>query len=233
MKEKMSNYRRSALFVGILFIIGTLSGILSSVITAPMMGHTDFPQNLAAAETSWILGSLLILVMGLPLAMIPAVLYPIFKKQNETLAQGAVLFRRVLEAVRYLALVICMLLMLSAGKLSLDRPVQQTIITLLINATDWIELLLAIVFSIGTMMISVLFFQMRLVPRWLSGWGIVGAVLYFIAPFVSLISPLHPAFGFESRIGFLIGPLAVQEMIFAVWVIIMGFNHPAPEQSML
>ena len=222
----MSNYRRSALIVGILFIIGTLSGILSGMITSPMMGHAEFPLNLAAAETRWILGTLLILVMGLPLAMIPAVLYPIFKKQNETLAQGAVLFRGVLEAVCYLALVACMLLMLSVGKLSLDQQAQQTITTLLTNATDWIELLLAIVFSIGSLMISVLLYQMRLVPRWLSGWGIVGAVLYFIAPFFSLLFHQHPAFGFESWIGFLIGPLAVQEMFFAVWVIIKGFNPP-------
>jgi len=222
----MSNYRRSALIVGILFIVGTLSGILSSVITAPIMGHTEFPQNLAAAETRWILGTLLILVMGLPLAMIPTVLYPLFKKQNEILAQGAVLFRGVLEAVCYLALVICMLLMLSAGKLSLDRPVHQTITTLLSNASDWIELLLAIVFSIGSLMISVLLYQMRLVPRWLSGWGIVGAVLYFAAPFFSLLLHQHPAFGFEIWIGGLIGPLAVNEMVFAVWVIIKGFNPP-------
>lgn len=222
----MSNYRRSALIVGILFIIGTLAGILSGLITAPMMENTEFPQNLAAAETRWILGTLLILVMGLPLAMIPAVLYPLFKKQNEILAQGAVLFRGVLEALCYLALVACMLLMLSAGKLSLARPVQQSISTLLTNATDWIELLLALVFSIGSMMISVLLFQMRLVPRWLSGWGIMGAALYFIAPFFSLFLHQHPAVGFESWIGFLIGPLAVQEMVFAVWVIIKGFNPP-------
>ncbi len=39
------------------------------------------------------------MLMGLSLAMVPVLLYPIFKKHNEVLAFGAVLFRGVFEQV--------------------------------------------------------------------------------------------------------------------------------------
>ena len=91
----MNTYRKTAVIVGILFIIGTVSGILSGVMTAPITAGATYPLNVSASETQWIIGTLLILVMGFPLAMIPVLLYPIFKKHNEVLALGAVLFRGV------------------------------------------------------------------------------------------------------------------------------------------
>jgi hypothetical protein len=48
--------------------------------------------------------------------------------------------------------------------------------------------------------------------------------LYFAAPFASLLSPQHPALSFDTYLGFLIGPLALEEMVFAVWLLVKGFN---------
>jgi len=73
----MNTYRKTAVIVGILFIIGTASGILSGVITAPISIGTTFPHNIAASETQWIAGTLLVALMGLSLAMMPVMLYPI------------------------------------------------------------------------------------------------------------------------------------------------------------
>ena len=82
-----------------------------------------------------------------------------------------------------------------------------------------------IVFSVGTLMIFTLFYQTRLIPRWLSGWGFIGAVLYFIAKIVSMFSPLHLAPDIGVGIGLLLIPTAIQEMVFAVWMIVKGFNR--------
>ena len=72
--------RKTAVIVGILFIIGTVSGILAGVFTAPIQAGSTYPLNVSASETQWIIGTLFILLMGLSLAMIPVLLYPIFKK---------------------------------------------------------------------------------------------------------------------------------------------------------
>ena len=228
----MNTYRRTAVTVGILFIIGTVSGILSGVVTTPVMSEATYPLNISASDPQWILGTLLILIMGFPLAMIPVFLYPIFKKHNEVLALGAVLFRGVLEAVCYTGMVISMFLLLTVSQLyaktgAVDAVNLQALGTTLIATVNWGNLILAIVFSVGALMIYTLFYQTRLIPRWLSGWGFVGAVLYFFAPLVTLFVSRNMVLSLDSEFGFLMIPLAIQEMVFAVWMIVRGFDSSA------
>ncbi len=226
---KMKPYRKISILVGVLFLVGTISGILSVAVTQPLLAAGD-PQAIAAHETQWITGSLLILVMGLPLAMVPVALFPILRKQNEVMAIGAIVFRGVLEAITYLLMVLCWLMLLSVGRQAslvtdaLELSNLTALGTLLLSTGKWLELLLAIVFSIGSIMINFLLYQLKVVPRWLSGWGLAGSIVYFLAPFVCLLSPAHPAFSLDSSIGFLIGPLAVQEMVFAIWLLAKGFR---------
>ena len=227
----MKTYRKTAVIVGILFIIGTVSGILSGVVTAPIQAGTTYPLNVSASETQWLIGTLLILLMGFPLAMIPVLLYPIFKQHNEVLAFGAVLFRGVFEMVCYLIPAISQFLLLTVSQIhgtpgAADGADLQAIASLLIATFDWSSLLLGLVFSIGGMMIYVLFYQTRLVPRWLSGWGFIGAVLYFIAHLDGIFGS-QQVLSFDSGLGFLMAPLAIQEMVFAVWLIVKGFNPSA------
>jgi hypothetical protein len=224
--------RKTAVIVGILFIVGTASGILSNGVLAAIMAGSAYPLNVSASATQWIIGPLLILLMGYSLAMIPVMLYPIFKKHNEVLAFGAVLFRGILEAVLYTVMVLSMLLLLTVSEIygktgAANVSNLQTLGSLLTASGYWVSQILSLVFSIGTLMICALFFQTRLVPRWLSGWGFIGAVLYFFANFVSMFGPLHIAPSIDSGVGLLMIPLAIQEMVFAVWLIVKGFNPSA------
>ena len=162
--------------------------------------------------------------------MIPVLLYPIFKKHNEVLAFGAVLFRGVLEQVCETLLVISMFLLLTVSEIygktgAADASNFQTLGSMLIAAGHWIQNINGIVFSVGTLMIFALFYQTRLIPRWLSGWGFIGAMLYFFVKIVSMFSPLHLAPDIGVGIGLLLVPTAIQEMVFAVWMIVKGFNR--------
>jgi len=218
------------MIVGILFIIGTVSGVLAGVFQAPIQAGSTYPLNVSAFETQWIIGALLTLLMGLSLAMVPVMLYPIFKKHNEVLAFGSVLFRGVLEQVGETLLAISFFLLLTVseiyGKTGVaDASIFQTLGSMLIASGDWIQMIGGIVFSVGTLMIFALFYQTRLIPRWLSGWGLIGAVLYFIAEIVCMLSPLHTSPDIGVGIGLLLIPTAIQEMVFAVWMIVKGFNR--------
>ena len=108
-----------------------------------------------------------------------------------------------------------------------DDSYFQTLGTVLLASVYWTEHLLAIVFSLGALMIYYLFWRSKLVPRWLSGWGFVGALLYLAAPLLNMFVPLHPPLSVESGVGILMVPLALQEMVFALWLIIKGFNRSA------
>jgi Domain of unknown function (DUF4386) len=62
-------------------------------------------------------------------------------------------------------------------------------------------------------------YQAKLVPRWLSVWGLAGAPLMLSAGLLSLFGSSSTALNI-----FFVLPLALQEMVFAVWLIIKGFN---------
>jgi hypothetical protein len=78
--------RKAAITVGALFIIGDIAGVLSYVVTGGLLDGPDALTKIAANQSHLALGALLVLTMGLALAMIPVVMYPIFKKYNEVLA---------------------------------------------------------------------------------------------------------------------------------------------------
>lgn len=225
----MNTNRKTAVLVGLFFIIGTVAGILSGIVTGPVLDASDYLTQVDANEGSVILGALLVLVMGFPLAMIPAMMFPIFRKYNEPLALGAVIFRGVLEAVTYMVIAICWLLLIpvsqefvNAG--AADAPTIQAVGTILRQAVYWTEHLLALVFTIGALMLYWLFYKTKLIPSWLALWGFFGAILYFAAPIFNMFDPLHPALSLGVKWGNLMAPLAIQEMVFALWMIIKGFN---------
>jgi hypothetical protein len=212
--------RKTAVIVGVLFIIGTVAGVLSAVFTGSTFSDPDYLIKVSENQTQIIIGALCVLIMGFALAMVPVMLFPIFKKHNEALALGAVLFRGALEAFTYIAMVISWFLLVSLGQAyttagALDASYFQTLGTLLLEAGGWINQILAIVFSLGALMIYYLFYQSKLIPRWLSIWGLVGGVLYLFVPLVGIFGP---------NVELLMVPLALQEMVLAVWLIVKGFN---------
>jgi hypothetical protein len=73
----MTTHRKTAIIVGVLFIIGTVAGILSSILTGPILGAADYLNQVVVNERQIIIGALLVLVMGFALAMIPVVMFPI------------------------------------------------------------------------------------------------------------------------------------------------------------
>jgi len=228
----MNTYRKTAIIVGILFIIGTVAGISSGIVTGPLLSDPNYLTAVAANESSIVLGALLVLVMGFPLAMIPAMMFPIFRKYNEPLALGAVVFRGVLEAVTYIVIAICWLMFIPVGQAFLnagaaDSATFQAMGTFIKQAIYWTEHILALVFTIGALMLYWLFYKTKLIPSWLALWGFFGAILYFAAPIFNLFDPQHPALSLGVKWGNLMAPLAIQEMVFALWMIIKGFNSSA------
>ena len=77
-------------------------------------------------------------------------------------------------------------------------------------------------FCLGALMYYTLFYRSRLVPRWLSGWGVAGVLLMLTASLLALFSN-SPVTGYTL----LILPLAVQEIVLAIWLLVKGFN-PSP-----
>ena len=78
----MDANRRAAVIVGVLLIVGTLAGVLSAVVTNPILSASDFLASIAANANQLVIGALLMLAMGLSLAMVPVVMYPISRRYS-------------------------------------------------------------------------------------------------------------------------------------------------------
>ena len=100
------NSRKTAITVGMLYIIGTVAGILSLVFTGPILESQDYLVQISMNPNQIVLGALFVLTMGLGLAMVPVVMFPILKNYNRVLALGYVLFRGALEDIIYIVFVI-------------------------------------------------------------------------------------------------------------------------------
>ncbi len=225
----MKTYRKTAIIVGVLYIIGTVAGVLSVVATGPILGASDLLAKVAANPNQLTTSALLVLLMGLPLAMVPVMLFPIFRKINEVLAVGYVVFRGALETVTYIASVITWLFLLIVGREYVaagapDASYFQTLGALLRDGHDAITTILIIVFSLGALMLYYVLWQSQLVPRWISGWGVFAILLHLATGFLIMFQ-LQTAF---STINMAMNlPIGLQEMVMAVWLIAKGFNPSA------
>ena len=225
----MNTNRRTAIIVGVLYIIGTVAGILSVVFSTPILNGPDFLSKVSANENQFIIAALFVLLMGLALALVPVMLFPILKKQNEALALGYVVFRGALETVTYIALVISWFLLLilsreyvAAG--ALDTSYFQTLGALFLKGNDSISTILAIVFCLGALMLYYLLYRSKLIPRWISVWGFIAITLHLATGFLIIFQLMSPFSTINLVTNF---PIFLQEMVMAVWLIVKGFNPSA------
>ncbi len=76
--------------------------------------------------------------------------------------------------------------------------------------------------GIGAFLYYFVLYTARLIPRWLSGWGLVGAALIVVS---TVMAGLAQEFGFTTVNTMLSIPIGLQEMVLAVWLIVKGFNQ--------
>ena len=226
----MDTNRRTAIIAGVLFIIATAASLLGSGFTGSIVGAPDYLVQIAANKNLVVLGALLTFVAAAGSAGIAISLYPVLRKHNEGLALGAVGFRLV-EAVFYIVGALALLSLLSLGQEyasagSQAAPTLQALGTLLLAVRSWAGFVFGVIsFCLGAAMYYYVMYRSRLVPRWLSAWGLAGLALLF--SMALLIAFGERASGPSGLLVLLAVPLAIQEMALAVWLIVKGFNPSA------
>ena len=221
----MNSNRKTAIIVGVLFIIATVASSLYYVILDPVLNTPDYLTKVSENANQVIIGVLLYLIDCAAVVVIPIMLFPIFKKHNEALAIGYV-GSRIIESVTLIVGHISLLSLLTLSQeyvqaAAADASHFQILGALLLSVVDWTHLLgVEIVFTLTALILNYLLYQSKLVPRFLSVWGLIGAVLLLASGFLGMFG-LRPASPISM---FFTLPIAVQEMVFAVWLIVKGFN---------
>jgi hypothetical protein len=83
---------------------------------------------------------------------------------------------------------------------------------------------LLLAFGIGGLLYYLLFYRSRLIPIWLSTWGIGGVVLPMLAGVLVIFGTISPLSTAQVALAV---PIGVQEMMLAVWLIVKGFDRSA------
>jgi hypothetical protein len=220
-KLKLS-FRKIAVITGVIFIIATVVVFVADALTPGLTG-TDYLTRFSAHANQVAAGAFAYLVSAFASAGIAIAMYPVMKGSNAGLALGSVVFR-ALEAVFYMVEVVILLSLLTLGQQfttagAADRTLLQAIGNLLVSVREHAALVAVFAFCLGAFMYYYLFFQSRLIPRWLSGFGIAAIILMMVACVLALFSGNL----ITSYIP-LAAPIALQEMVLAVWLIVKGFN---------
>ena len=222
---KLNSTRKIAVVTGVIFIIATVAALLAAAVE-PILTGTDYLTKISANANQVATDAFFYLIAAFTSLGIAISLYPVLKGSNAGLALGSVVFR-TLEAVFYMVAVVSLLSLLTLSQQftaagAPDRTSLQAVGSLLLSLRDHATLLGVFAFSLGAFMYYYLFFQSRLIPRWLSGWGIVAIILMLVACLLALFSD-NPVTGYTL----LVIPIALQEMVLAVWLIVKGFNPSA------
>jgi len=225
----MKSYRGNAIAVGVLFIACSAASILSAVPLGSTLDDPDYLSKLAVSDNAVVTTALIEFVWAATGAGIAIGLYPILRLFNPALALGSVA-ARVVENVFVLIGTLSLLVLLTVSQQSLApgsaAPSSfQATGDALLAVRDWVHGFVALLaFGIGVLMYYYVFYRSRLVPRWLSGWGLAGAALMLVA---TVYSGFTQDFGFTTVTTVLSIPIGLQEMVLAVWLIAKGFSAPA------
>ena len=220
----MNPSRKIAVTAGVIFIVATVAAVVAAALT-PSLTTADYLTQFSTHATQVAVGAIFYLIAAFTSAGIAVSMYPVMKKAGAGLALGSVVFR-ALEAAMYMAAVVTLLALLKLGQGftaagTADRASLQAIGNSLVSVHDSASLLGVFAFCLGAFMYYYLFFQSRLIPRWLSAFGIAAIILMTTACVLSLLSG-SPITGYIP----LVLPIAVQEMVLAIWLLAKGFSVP-------
>ncbi len=225
----MNYFRKLAISAGILFILYTSVDLLGFLFMGPL---TATNYLVSVSENAGLVGTgaFLSLIGGACASGIAISLYPVLKKFNPVLALGAVGFRisegvlRFISVSVLLSIITLSQLYVKAG--APDSSYYQTLGALLSAVRLWVGSgvgqLLA--FSIGCTLYYIIFYQTRLVPRWITVWGLVFGILGIVSTALVSTGLIAP---FSTEHIVMVIPMLPQEIVLAVWLIVKGFNPSA------
>lgn len=223
----MKPTRRISIIAGTLFILAT-SGTLIAEGIAPELTGTDYLAGVAAGSGTMATALLLQLFAAGCSVGIAIVLYAVLRRTHPTLALGAVVFREI-EAVFYLVGVVSLMTVLSIA--TAHAPAAggpspwQTVSDTLRSAHDRAGVVAVSAFVVGGLLYYIALYRTRLIPRWLSGWGIAALPLMGMACGLAVYADA-PVTNYVP----LAAPIGIQEIVFGIWLLAKGFDAVEPSQ---
>ncbi|HHB83077.1 MAG TPA: DUF4386 domain-containing protein [Devosia sp.] len=223
----MTSDKKIAVWTGIFFILATAMGVASGILLGPLLGGPDYLLSMSENSSTAMLSTFLNLIMAGAVIAIAIAIYPIINRTNETLAAGYLAARTsegillAISGVAWLGLASMGAEFIQAGQPESSHF--QTLADLLVSSsTATFTFGANITFGVTALMLNYFFIKTNLVPRIISIWGFVGGALILILGSMKILGlPIS-----SIEVAFTV-PIALNEMVLAIWLIVKGFSSPA------
>jgi Domain of unknown function (DUF4386) len=224
----MSSTRKTALIAGALFVITFLTSIPAALLLyTPVLDHASYIVG-AGADTHVALGAFLEVLLIVANVGSAVVLFPVLKRQNESLALGYVT-ARVIEST-FIAIGIVSLLAIvtlrkdvgGAGGAGSLVPIGRSLVAI----HDWTFLLgPGWIVGVGNgLILGYLMYRSGLVPRRMAMLGLIGGPLIIISGTAVLFNVIQP--GSAPQVIATI-PEFIWELSLGIYLMVKGFK-PSP-----
>ena len=220
----METYRKAAVTAGLLFIVATVADVISRVMfLAPVFSSPDPLTAVSASETRVVIGALLLFVGAAAASGIAIAMYPALRSHGEALAIGSVAFR-LIEGAFYLGIPVCLLVLMALGDAAAssgDPAAFAVPAALVLAAREALGQVGVLAFGVGATMYYWVFYRTRMVPRWLSAWGLAAIGSLMVSVVLVIAGVVEPM---SRPQVVLAAPIGVQELVLAGWLIAKGFR---------
>ena len=214
-------HRRISLAAGIAYVL-TFVSIPTLALYGTVRG-ASYVTGTGGSDTAAIVGGILEIVVALAGIATAVILFPLLKKQNESFALGLVA-ARILESGTIFVGVAFILSIVTLRQNGAGPELLGTSHALVALYDRTFLLGQSFMPAVCDLLLGILLFKSRLVPRRLSVIGIVGGPLL-------LVGYLAVLFGGIDQHGVLAGLsallVAVFEFSLGIWLIVKGFNPDA------
>jgi len=225
MITEINTHHHTGISVGVLFIIATVFLFVGGAFYGPVLDAPNFLETTYPHRINVIIGILIEFSCIIAIPLIPVFAFPVLRKHNEKLAIAYIIFR-LFAAVIFLFVDVTKLSLIKVSELYLvasDAVTAETFVNIasVIQAwNEWVWIFYVLIFAVSALIFYILLYRSKLLPRWISIWGIIAIVLMASGAFLDMFDAGLP----DAVYGLMAVPIAVQEMVMAVRLIGKGFN---------
>ncbi|WP_247740943.1 DUF4386 domain-containing protein [Cohnella sp. LGH] len=223
MRRSILSDRRPAVITGVLLLVGLVAGLFSVV---PVIDGADYLAKASTHENQVLIGALSQLLMVVAYVGTPIVLYPLLSKHHKGVALGSVAFGIIAGVFIIMGVIILLLLLTLSHEFSnlgaSNGSYVQTLGGLLREGRDLVNhVATTLAFVLAMLLFNLIFHQTKIIPRWLSVLGLLGSTLSILASLLFMIRLI----GLDASYMTLNVPIAIQQLVLAIWLILKGFNR--------
>lgn len=213
--------------VGALFLIVMISWTIGDTLTGSILNSSEYLTSAFAGKTKVLAGVFFELIDVIAVIGITSLMFPLFRAQNESFAIAYLSFRLIEVVALIVALISPVLIIELSRDFMASGLIESSYHAGIGNMlqelrSHWSLLINAFFYNLGALIFYSFLYRIKLIPRAISVWGIIGVSLLIIDRLTFELFDL--TVGAISGLPILGLHLGLIEIFLGVWLIIKGFK---------